>query len=371
MKPKERGVVDVGWIYGPVNDVEDIARINCIIRDEMLIAQDVSQLTELKKRSDYLCTLTHSPFWKNKFGDKIEEVRKEAIKQNRASVRLANMIAKVKGWDKKYSPWGKDKYPDFEKHLSNVVNELLEEIEHAVYEDREQIEIDIRRLFCQIRFSMLYVEAEGELVSLQKKAEIWAFTTFGKFFMLFFDEDILERMREIVIGEYNKTAQLANVVAEYHDWDIEFERFNETNIEQEEEIEEYINRLEEEEKRASSYVPSEAKYGNDGKVLWIVYDILDGNKGSRKRAKRVYLPADAEIIAIEGPSWYTTRFGRKVWGVKIYYTKTIGPRVIKRGDLSIKLGPTKVKRSKIIELPQGVTKYEIRKQRPIESIRVY
>jgi len=68
-------------IYGKVESVEDISRINCIIRDEMLIVESEAELTELKKRSDYLCTLTYSPFWQKKFGDKIEELRKELLKK--------------------------------------------------------------------------------------------------------------------------------------------------------------------------------------------------------------------------------------------------------------------------------------------------
>jgi len=41
-------------IYGKVESVEDIKRINCIIRDEMLKVENEAELTELKKRSDFL-----------------------------------------------------------------------------------------------------------------------------------------------------------------------------------------------------------------------------------------------------------------------------------------------------------------------------
>lgn len=51
-------------IYGKVEDIKDISRINCIIRDEMLKVESEAELSELKKRSDYLCTLTYSPFWR-------------------------------------------------------------------------------------------------------------------------------------------------------------------------------------------------------------------------------------------------------------------------------------------------------------------
>ncbi|NOZ91660.1 hypothetical protein GM182_02665 [bacterium 3DAC] len=359
----------MGWIYGPVNNVEDIARINCIIRDEMMIAESPEVLTELKKRSDYLCTLTHSPFWKKKFGDKIDLLKEEAIKQNRATVRLANMIAKVRGWNKEYSPWGKDKYPDFEKHLQEVVDMLLEEIEKSVYEDKTQIEVDIRKLFCQIRFSMLYADSKEKLYALKKKAEVWVFTTFGKIFVMLFDVDALVKLRDMTVAEFNRTIDLANIVAEYNGWDIEFEYFNESDMEQEEDIEEYIERLEEEEKKASEYIPTEAKYG-DAKVLWIVYELPKVRRGKKRRAKRVYLPADAEDIQFEGPDWFETRFGRRVWGIKITYTKTIGPRVIRRGDMEISIGPTKVKRSKIVSLPEGVTEYEVMDTRPADAMAI-
>jgi len=75
----------MGRIYGKVNSPEDIRRINCIIRDEMLYVENEEQLTDLKKRSDYLCTLTYSPFWKKKFGSIIEELREVALEENRIS----------------------------------------------------------------------------------------------------------------------------------------------------------------------------------------------------------------------------------------------------------------------------------------------
>ena len=48
-------------IYGEVNSIKDIRDINRTIREEMDRVKTREQLTELKKRSDYLCTLTFSP----------------------------------------------------------------------------------------------------------------------------------------------------------------------------------------------------------------------------------------------------------------------------------------------------------------------
>lgn len=360
----------MGWIYGPVNNVDDIARINCLIRDEMLIASTSEQLTELKKRSDYLCTLTYSPFWRKKFGEEIERLREEAIRQNRGSVRLANMIAKVRGWSKEFSPWGKEKYKNFEKHLKEVIDSILNDIENAIYEKKGQIEIDLRKLFCQIRFSMLYVDNIVDLYALKKKAESWTFTTFGKVFMLFFQTNVLEELRELAIMEFNRTVDLANLIADYYGWDIEFEYFNESDIEQEEDLEDFIERLEEEEKKAQQYIPSEAKYGQ-AKILWIVYELPEVVRGKRRRAKRVYLPADARNIKIEGPGWYKTRFGREVWGIKITYSKTIRARRIKRGNLEIEIGPTEVTRTKIVSIPESVKEiFVVDEERPEDAMPI-
>ncbi len=360
----------MAWIYGPVEGVDDIARINCIIRDEMLGVESEGQLTELKKRSDYLCTLSYSPFWHKKFRDAINDIRKEALMQNRATVKLANMIAKVKRWDKKYSPWGKDKYEDIEEDIRKEAEEVLKEIENSVYENREDIEVDMRKLFCQIRFAMIYVEKPEELLELHKKAEMWVFTTFGKLFVFYFDEDILEKLRNMTIAEFDKTVDLANVVAEFHGWDVEFDHFYGSGIEQEEDIDEYLERWEDELKKASTYLPTEARYG-DAKVLWVVYELPHVRRGRKKRAKRVYLPASAENIKALGPDWFTTRFGRKVWGVKVEYESMLPQRTIKRGDNVITLPPTKVKRSKIVSLPEDVKSFEITDKRPEGAIAAF
>ena len=57
-------------IYGEVNSVSNIREINRKIRNEIRDVHDREHLTELKKRSDYLCTLTQAPSWQEKFGSK-------------------------------------------------------------------------------------------------------------------------------------------------------------------------------------------------------------------------------------------------------------------------------------------------------------
>src|SRR2546430_10371288 len=58
------GKKDVGHICGEVSSADDLRKINRIIRKEMEKVTTRAELTELKKRSDYLCTLTASPSWR-------------------------------------------------------------------------------------------------------------------------------------------------------------------------------------------------------------------------------------------------------------------------------------------------------------------
>jgi hypothetical protein len=93
-------------IYGEVSTLEDLREINGKIREEMADAKQQPELTELKKRSDYLCTLTHSPSWQKRFGDKIERYTEVAREENRRTTKTANTIAERKGFEVEYHPWG-------------------------------------------------------------------------------------------------------------------------------------------------------------------------------------------------------------------------------------------------------------------------
>jgi hypothetical protein len=97
-----------GHIYGEVNSIKDIRELNRTIRQEMDRVKTREQLTELKKRSDYLCTLTFSPAWKTKFGEKVNRLREVAMEENRKTVQHANEVARRHGWPADYDPWGKD-----------------------------------------------------------------------------------------------------------------------------------------------------------------------------------------------------------------------------------------------------------------------
>ena len=158
-------------IYGKVESVEDIRRINCIIRDEMLEVENEAQLSELKKRSDYLCTLTYSPFWKKRFGEQIEQLRQAALEENRVTVKEANIIAKYKGFDKEYHPWRSD--IDIEEQLRQIPQEVIEEITHATLSLKLDTKIleQLREEFCDIRKAMVLCEERRSVSSSSK--ELW------------------------------------------------------------------------------------------------------------------------------------------------------------------------------------------------------
>ena len=94
-------------IYGEVDSQEDLREINRKIRDEMDSVRSHDQLTELKKRSDYLCTLAEAPSWEEKFGDRISGIRRVAEEENEATVNHANAVARQHDWDADNHAWGK------------------------------------------------------------------------------------------------------------------------------------------------------------------------------------------------------------------------------------------------------------------------
>jgi cell division septum initiation protein DivIVA len=93
-------------IYSAVKSLEDLRRINREIRREMDAVTSQAQLTELKKRSDYLCTLAEAPSWQKKFGQKINRVKEVVREEDTKTTQHANALAKKHGWDTEYHPWG-------------------------------------------------------------------------------------------------------------------------------------------------------------------------------------------------------------------------------------------------------------------------
>ena len=92
-------------IYGDVENLTDLRDINRQIRDEMRGVRSRDQLTELKKRSDYLCALTLAPSWQKKFGDKATRFLEVAKEEDERTTRLANSVARNKKLGGEYHAW--------------------------------------------------------------------------------------------------------------------------------------------------------------------------------------------------------------------------------------------------------------------------
>ncbi len=366
----------MAWIYGPVNNADDIKRINCLIRDEMLKVETPEQLTDLKKRSDYLCTLTYSPFWRKKFGPRVEKLREVSREENVATVRLANYVARHREWEKHYRPWKAESAVEIEKKLDELDDELIKEITELkplkIIEEIQQ-EVDIlRKEFCRLRKAMLFVDEPKELTDLKKYADFLVTLTYSRELERRLGEHI-DKVREIAHKENERSVELANLIASVNEWDVAYDVWNEDDLVQEETIDEYLQRLLEEEQKADSYVPTEARY-RSGKVMWLVYESPHQYRGGkvypRLRVKRIYFPGDAVDIKMEGPGEYTTRFGRKVFGVKITYKSGIAPTTIRRKNRVIQLPERIVKRTKIVQLDEGATNVRLVEERPEKAYPV-
>ena len=348
-------------LYWQVNSPEDIRRINCIIRDEMLIVNSIEELTELKKRSDYLCTLTYSPFWKKKFNSLIEQLRQVALEENRITVRLANYIAKYKWWDKQYDPWGEDN-KTIEEKLKELPEEIIKELTETTINLKLSPEIleDIRKSFCKIRAAMVLVNDEDELIRLKNQSNIIVAIIKTDDFINRF-KDLIEDIEELVKKEEERTINLANIIATVNWWKIEFEKWSEDELYDDESLEEYINRLMEEEVKSEIYIPSEAKYKRWARTIWIIYK---HPKRDRYYAKRVYIPESSRNIKFEWPGYFENRFKRKVYGIRIEYEVYVKSTTIHRWNITIHLPERWIKRYKVVELPEWVKEIEIKDVRP-------
>src|SRR5919108_4577060 len=92
-------------IYGAVDALADLRRINQEVRGEMDAATSRDQLRELKKRSDYFRTQAEAPSWQEKFGRRIHRVQQVAQEEDAKTAQHANAVAKQHGWETAYHPW--------------------------------------------------------------------------------------------------------------------------------------------------------------------------------------------------------------------------------------------------------------------------
>jgi len=355
----------MGRIYGKVESADDIRRINCIIRDEMLSVESAAELTDLKKRSDYLCTLTFSPFWQKKFGEKIEELREVAIKENRATVKTANYVAKYKGFDREYEPWKKE--IDVEEELKQIPNQVIEELSHSLFSLRLSLDIleDLRKEFCDIRKAMVLCEDVECLDKLKRAVDILSTLPYLESFKEHFDEGVMGAIDKLINTEKERSVLLANIIATVNNWDRYYESISEENFETT--AEDYLDKLLEEEEKSSTYIPTEVKYKGGAKVLWLVY-YHPGKK--REYAKRIYFPSDAFDIKVEGPGEFKNRFGNKVYGIKITYKMTIKPTVIHVRGREIHLPERIVTKTKVVPLPKEAQNVRIVEEKPASAMDI-
>ncbi len=355
----------MGRIYGRVESADDVRRINCIIRDEMLAVKTAAELTDLKKRSDYLCTLTFSPFWKKKFGDKIEELREVAIEENRATVKTANYVAKYKGFDREYEPWKKE--IDIEEELKKIPNQVVEELTNSIFSLKKDVQIleELRRNFCDIRKAMVLCEDVECLDKLKKAVDILSTLPYLESFKEHFDEGLLGTIDKLINDEKERSVFLANIIAEVNGWDRYYQSISEEDFETT--AEDYLNKLLEEEEKASTYIPTEVKYKGGAKVLWLVYY---HPKKKREYAKRIYFSADAFDIKVEGPGYFKNRFGNKVYGIRITYKMTIKPTTIHIRGKEIHLPERVVTKTKVIPVPEIAQDIRIVEERPESAMDI-
>jgi hypothetical protein len=355
----------MGRIYGRVESAEDIRRINCIIRDEMMVVETEAELTDLKKRSDYLCTLTYSPFWQKKFGDEVEKLREVALEENRATVKTANYIAKYKGFDKEYNPWKSE--INIEDELKKIPHQVVEELTNSIFSLKKSVEIleELRRSFCDIRKAMVLCENVECLDKLKKAVDILSTLPYLESFKEHFDEGLLNAIDKLINEEKERSVALANIVAEVNGWDRYYQSISDEDFETT--AEDYLDKLLEEEEKASTYIPTEAKYKGGAKVLWLVYYLP---RRKREYAKRLYFPADAFDIRVEGPDEFENKFGNKVYGIKVTYKTTIRPTVIHVRGKEIHLPERVVTRVKIVPVPRDAQDFRIVEEKPESAMNI-
>ena len=250
--------------------------------------------------------------------------------------------------------------------IEQKLQQLPEEVVKELTESSEKLELspqileDIRKSYCKIRAAMVFVKSQDELTRLKKQSDL--IVAISK------TEDFVERFREVLDAIYSliekeeeRTVKLANIIAEVNWWIVDYEKWTEDEISEEETLEQYIERLIQEEIKSETYIPTEAKYTRWARVLWIVY-----KHPSRDRyyAKRVYIPSTARDIKFEWPGEFENRFGKKVYWIKLEYEVYVRPTTIHRWEVEIHLPARWVKRTKIVELPEGIQEIKLEDERP-------
>lgn len=108
-----------------------------------------------------------------------------------------------------------------------------------------------------------------------------------------------------------------------------------------------------------AYRPSTARYSGGGKTKYLVYEspqpLRTGKVQQRTRVQRLYFPASASDITLEGPKTVSKRTGKRVFGALLHYRSRLGGTTAHRGATTYKVPPRESLRTKAIELPRGAT----------------
>ena len=123
----------------------------------------------------------------------------------------------------------------------------------------------------------------------------------------------------------------------------------------------------EEEAKSETYIPTEVKYKGGAKVLWLVYY---HPKRKREYAKRIYFPADAFDIQVEGPGMFKNRFGNEVYGIKITYKMSIKPTVIHVRGKEVHLPERIITKTKIVTLPEIAENIRLMEEKPESAMNI-
>jgi hypothetical protein len=117
-----------------------------------------------------------------------------------------------------------------------------------------------------------------------------------------------------------------------------------------------------------SYPKSEERYAGGGQVKYLVYHspqpLRTGETQERTRVKRLYFPANAKDIKVDGPGTVEKRTGTRVHGVKVHYQYKLGGTTAHRGKTTYKVPERWADRTKVVELPQGAKDIRLTERPP-------
>lgn len=289
---RQRGSTD---IYGDVNSPSNIRAINRQIRAEMDGVRSRQELTELKKRADYLCALAVAPSWKEKFGRKSGEILAIAKEEDRKSTEHANQVARRHGWDADYDPWGGGRNMVTTRRRSSTKSPTRRSTRGTTGGSARSRTGNTTRRATRSRAG-----------STMRSAARTATRAAGR---------TATRLRSASRGVMRAAGK--------------------------------------------TYRSSQSRYSGGGKTKYLTYrstqPLRGGRSQMRTRVKRLYFPANARDIKMDVPGTHRRRTGSSTYGVAVNYKSQIGTTTARRGRTTFRISPRWVPRQKIVELPRGAT----------------